>query len=121
MTIRPNWLKIRAQLWERCSGRCEVTGIPLGDNWAVHHRRKKGMGGTSLPDVHALYNLMAVTHAAHNLGTMSIHLNPEWSKRLGYLIPAWDDPQLRPLVLLGRRNVWLTADGHYTSEPPACA
>lgn len=77
------------------------------------------MGGTSLPDVHSLPNLMAVTHAAHNLSTMAIHLNPEWSKRLGYLVPAWSDPLLIPIMLLGRQSSYLTVDGEYSSEPPS--
>lgn len=77
------------------------------------------MGGTSLPDVHTLPNLMAVTHQIHNLANPSIHMRPSWAKDNGWLVPAWDDPALIPIMLLGRRRVWLTSDGQYASGPPA--
>ena len=118
MTIKANWNLLRPALLERAGGRCEVTGEPLGDSWACHHRRKRGMGGTTLADTHSLPNLMAVTHRIHNLGTPSIHLRPAWAIEQGYLLPWWCDPLDEPILLHGRRRVWLTADGHYASQPP---
>jgi hypothetical protein len=123
VTVTANWTDLRERLWTRCAGRCEVTGRPLDPrSWAAHHRRKKGMGGTSRPDVHTLPNLMAVTHEAHNLSRPSVHLDPAWANERGYLVPWWGAPRLEPVWLFGRQWVFLTDDGRYrpltTLAPP---
>jgi hypothetical protein len=120
-----DWRSIREKLHERAGGRCEISGIPLGDSWAVHHRRKKGMGGTALPDVHALPNLLALSHQAHNLRRPSAHLDVAWAEARGFTLPAWSIPRLTPVYLLCRKWVLLTATGDYfplprdMQQPPA--
>jgi hypothetical protein len=113
VTVTANWSIIRDRLLVRCAGRCEVSGLPLGESWAVHHRRKKGMGGTSLPDVHSLSNLMAVRHELHNLGRPSIHLDVAWSEIRGYLVPWWGSPRLEPVWLFSRQWAFLLPNGSY--------
>jgi hypothetical protein len=112
-----NWTLIREALYERARGRCEISGLPLGDSWAAHHRRKKGSGGTRLPDVHSLPNLLALSHQAHNLRRPSAHLDPAWAAARGYMIPWWEVPRLAPVWLLGRRWVLLTEAGAYLPLP----
>lgn len=93
----------RMPLWERCQGRCEVSGRPLDyDTFDMHHRRNKGMGGTSREDVDAPWNLLALDPEVHNGGPQSVHGRRRWSEDRGYLIPkATEDPGLWPVLLGG--------------------
>lgn len=78
----------REPLWERCGGRCEVSGQPLDyDTFDMHHRRNKGMGGTSRDDVDELWNLLALDPVVHNGGPESVHGRRTWSHHRGYLVP----------------------------------
>lgn len=84
----PNWTNLREALWHRAKGRCEVSGRPLNpDNWDAHHRRNKGMGGTSRPDTDGLGNLLALTPAVHNGGPGSVHAHRRWAEDCGWLLP----------------------------------
>ena len=105
---------LRERLWERCGGYCEVTGEPLGDSWAMHHRKLRKHGG---PD--CLSNLLAVTHQAHNLGTDAIHLHPRRSYDHGWLVQSFANPALTPVAISGRGLVYLTESGEYLSTWPA--
>lgn len=101
----------RKELEARCAGHCEVCGWPLGDNWAIHHRKLRKHGGTD-----DIWNLLAVHHHCHNLGTGSIHLNPKFSYEMGYLVKSYDDPKE---VAVARPEGWrrlLTEDGTYSEE-----
>jgi hypothetical protein len=114
---------IRRAVWERAGGRCEITGLPLGepdgDRWECHHRRNKGMGGTDRDNVDSLVNLLALTPRIHNGGPGSVHGNRRWAERYGYLIPKHvSEPGMWPLKLLGRRWVLLTEVGGYAPFPP---
>lgn len=78
----------REPLWERCGGRCEVSGRTLDfDTFDMHHRRNKGMGGTSREDVDELWNLLALDPQVHNGGPQSVHGRRRWSEQRGYLVP----------------------------------
>lgn len=113
---------LRDQAYQRAHGRCEITGAPLGDNWALHHRRPRGAGGTRRPDTHVASNVLALTHAVHNLATRSVHLDLAWSRPRGYLLGQWQVPRLEPVWLLGRRWVLLLDNGDYLEiemAPPA--
>lgn len=112
-----NWTPIRETLYERARGRCEISGLALGDSWAAHHRRKRGSGGTSLADAHSLPNLLALSHQAHNLRRPSAHLDVAWAAARGYTIPWWEVPRLAPVWLLGRKWVLLTEGGAYLPLP----
>jgi hypothetical protein len=71
---RANWSALREALWTRSGGRCEVSGKPLDiDTFDAHHRRSKGMGGTSRPDTDTLPNLLALDPIVHNGGPGSVH------------------------------------------------
>lgn len=114
-----NWKLIREQLWERCHGHCEVSGLPLApDTFDAHHRRNKGMGGTSRLDVDALSNLLALDPIVHNGGPKSVHGRRQWSESLGYLVPKHaEHPGMYRVRIRGRRWVLLGDDGQY-HEPP---
>lgn len=82
------WGQIREQLWDRCGGYCEVSGLPLDpETFDAHHRRNKGMGGTDRPDKNWLTNLLALDPAIHNGGPQSVHGRRAWSEERGFLVP----------------------------------
>jgi hypothetical protein len=113
---RPNWTKIREQLWTRCDGLCEVSGTPLDfDTFDAHHRRNKGMGGDRRPDRDALSNLLAVEPSIHNGGPHSIHGNRPWAESLGFLIPKEQPGVAADVPVLIRARWWMRLDdcGHY--------
>jgi hypothetical protein len=115
----PEWQTIRQQLWERSGGVCEVSGVPLDfETFDAHHRRNKGMGGTSRPDTDSLSNLLALDPLVHNGGSQSVHGRRGWSEYRGYLIPK---NALRasgfPVLIRGRWWVFLLSNGSYHPIP----
>lgn len=100
-------------MWDRSGGRCEASGLPLDpDTFDAHHRRNKGMGGTSRADTDDLDNLIALDPGVHNGGPASVHGRRTWSEQHGYLVPKdVDRPGLTPVLQWGRRWVELTKDG----------
>lgn len=112
----------RNAVWDRAKGLCEITGAPLGpresDGWECHHRRNKGMGGTSRDNADDLSNLLALTPKIHNGGPRSVHGSRTWAEEHGYLIPKHaPHPGLWPVKLLGRYWVILGDDGQYYPLP----
>lgn len=116
---RPNWKILRAALWERAEGRCEVSGVPLDpDTFDAHHRRPKGMGGTARPDRDLLSNLIALDPSVHNGAPDSVHARRGWSEEHGYLLPQSTPLAIEwPLLLRGRTWVFLLNSGIYRPVP----
>lgn len=115
----PDWTAVRAALWERSGGRCEVSGVLLDpDSWDAHHRINKGMGGTRRAWRDDLTNLLALDPLVHNGGSMSVHGRRPWSEMRGYLLPKLSlyPPHVMPVWLHGVRWVFLTAAGTYTDQ-----
>lgn len=115
---RPNWTKIREALWARCGGHCEVSGRSLDpETFDAHHRRLKGMGGTTREDRDALFNLLALDPQVHNGGPASVHGRggyDGWSMTNGFIVPKHDNrPDLVPVLLHTGQLVQLTAAGGY--------
>jgi hypothetical protein len=106
----------RPQLWQRCQGLCEVSGQPIQyDEFDMHHRRRKGMGGTSRPDRDSIENLLAVHSDVHHI---AVHGQPRWAMPRGYLISTNADwPGGYPVWLRGQCWVLLGADGNYWPLP----
>lgn len=119
MGAHPNWTILRAALWTRSKGRCEITGAPLDpDTFDAHHRRNKGMGGTVREDRDWLSNLLALDPAVHNGGPRSVHARRAWSQQRGYLLPkntTW--ASMVPCLILGRFWLMLGDDGQYYPSP----
>lgn len=112
MTKRPraNWPALREQAWARCGGRCEVSGKRLDfDTFDLHHRRNKGMGGTSRPDTDTLPNLLALDPIVHNGGPGSVHADRPRSEMFGWLVPKLSTEPLhlrRAMVFTGGGWQW---------------
>ena len=92
----------------RAAGYCETCGGPALESMALHHRKLKSRGGKD-----EIANLIAVHHKCHNLGTDSIHLNPEVATVKGWMVPSWADPAEYPLHLHGAEVVMLDNEGNY--------
>lgn len=99
----------REAVYDRQSGYCWWCGLPLGDNWALHHRKLRKHGG---PDT--LGNLLALHHRCHNLGTGSVHLAPADAYERGFLVHSWDDPHKTPLRRHGGAYLLLDDTGSIT-------
>jgi hypothetical protein len=107
---RANWSALREALWTRSGGRCEVSGKPLDiDTFDAHHRRNKGMGGTSRPDTDTLPNLLALDPIVHNGGPGSVHADRPRSEAYGWLVPKLSTDALhmrRALLYTGGGWQW---------------
>lgn len=92
---------------QRAKNHCERCG-KYDNQPALHHRKLRSQGGKD-----EVANLVAVCHHCHNLGTHSIHLNPEKAKLKGWIVPSFADPLLYPLHLPSGEIVRLTNEGTY--------
>jgi hypothetical protein len=90
----------------RAEDYCEVCGQTAQESMALHHRKLKSRGGKDTAG-----NLIWVHHKCHNLGTDSIHLNPEWAEQHGYMVPSWQNPQEVPISLPSGGFALLLDDG----------
>lgn len=101
----------REALMLRQAGYCWWCLAPLGDGFAVHHRRLRKQGGTD-----DLSNLLALHHGCHNLSTRSVHLDPRRAYDTGFLVHSWDDPASTPVLVEGQGAVLLADDGTTHSQ-----
>lgn len=92
-----------------------MSGVPLDpDTFDVHHRRNKGMGGTSRPNVDALPNLLMTDPVVHNGGPQSVHGRRDWSEEFGYLVPKRvQSPGMWPVKIRGQFWAVLLSNGLY--------
>lgn len=85
---KADWPALRDLLFKRANGCCEVSGRPLDfDTFDLHHRRNKGMGGTTRPDTDLPSNLLALDPIVHNGGPGSVHGGRARAESRGWLIP----------------------------------
>lgn len=100
------WEQVRRLVFARDGGKCLFC---LGEADDVHHRRPKGMGGTSDKYIaFGMANLVSLCRFHHTW----IHAHPEDGYRLGFLVHSWDDPAEIPLVLKpGTHYVKLLSSG----------
>ena len=99
---------MREVVKNRCLAYCEKCGKPLGESWALHHRKLRSRGGK---DTYS--NFVALHHECHNTGTDSVHGNPYKSEQVGLMVGSWQDPNDVPLTLPSGDIVLLTDDGSY--------
>lgn len=113
----------RAQLWARSGGRCEVSGRPLDfETFDAHHRRPKGMGGTTRANRDAIECLLALDPIVHNGGPQSVHGDPLWARARGYLVRKnVDYPEQVPVLIHGHYWMLLGRDGQRYPLPPGLA
>lgn len=101
---------------ERAGYRCECCGKALGErrgeDFSIHHRRCRGMGGTSWFGANLTSNLLAVcgsgTTGCH--GWIETHRAEAMAS--GWLVSRYKDPFTVPVEIEGRL-VWLTNSATY--------
>lgn len=105
--------KVKIVVRERAGGCCELCGRHPGPDYSYHHRRPRGMGGSSAADTNQPQNLLFVCGS----GTTGCHGLIEASRLdsydFGWLVRQGHDPLDIPVVLAGARRRYLTADGGY--------
>lgn len=81
----------------------------LGEAHHVHHRLRKGAGGTLDETIkYGLANCVSLCASCHR----EIHASPEISYSQGWLVRFSDDPEARPLLLANDTIVvYLKTDG----------
>lgn len=85
------WAKVRKEALARDDYHCRRCLKPATD---VHHRKLKGMGGTSNRDVaFGLPNLVSLCRECHTY----IHAHPQYGYESGFLVHSWDDPAEIPI------------------------
>lgn len=107
---------------ERDCHSCAVCGRGItgqrGVDWSIHHRRARGMGGTTAPDTNLPSNLLTVcgngTEGCHGLIESR---RPEALDR-GWLLRAGDVPSQRPVQHMLHGWVYLTDDGRISRAAP---
>ena len=97
---------------DRAGNCCELCGL-----WAVgaqiHHRRPRGIGGSSDPAINAASNLVLFCFDCH---TFVERIERESAYRYGWLVPDGTAPGEHPFLLLGRW-VFLDDHGRYVDAP----
>ena len=102
----------RELVLHRSTYRCERCSDEVWAGFHIHHRRPRGMGGTSREDTNHPSNLLVVCPACHTW----IEANRLAALELGYLVRQHDNPATVPVVTPWGR-VLLTADGRYEEAP----
>lgn len=102
----------RNVVWDRCAGCCELCG-----RWAkgpqVHHRRPRGMGGTSDPGTNRPSNLVLLCADCHGFLERG---DRAAAREHGWLVDQGQDPSAVPYLLWGRW-VFLSDLGEYLPVP----
>lgn len=112
---------VRRKVAERAGYSCEACGLILYaagiQTWtsphSFHHRRPRGMGGSSDPATNSPANLLLLcgtgTTGCHGL----IEARRSWALEAGYLVPQGQDPAAVPVVVAPNLLVLLDHDGYY--------
>jgi 5-methylcytosine-specific restriction protein A len=97
---------VRQQIRDRAVGRCEKCGLYVDYGAQYHHRRPRGMGGTSRKEIGGPQNGMYVHSGCHVI----IESGRTRARLMGWLVPNGMNPESVPVRLW---NGWfiLTADG----------
>ena len=96
---------------------CELCGQARAAQ--VHHRRPRGMGGTSLTAVHTAASLLHLCHRCHQ-GRVELHRAE--ALRMGWLLPPGADPTGEAVWLATPNGTgwWLLDDdggSRFTTDP----
>lgn len=98
----------------RDEGRCMSCGGPANNR---HHRRFKGMGGSSLTDKDSAQNLATLCGSGNTGGCHGrAHTDNDWALSTGYRVAPGVDPLTVPVEHYRWGLVFLTADGCFEFE-----
>jgi hypothetical protein len=103
--------KTRETIRERSDERCERCGAG-GSVWHFHHRRPRGMGGTSRKDSGGAANALLLHPQCHEW----VERNRTAAYDLGYLVDQQSDPCEAPVRMWDGWK-YLGSDGSVTEAP----
>lgn len=85
---------------ERDGHCCKLCGQSIVDRpSAIHHRRRKGMGGSAL--LERASNLLRVCgHGNKDLCHGRVHGHSDWARDIGWMLRANQDPEATPILLV---------------------
>lgn len=107
------WESAKKLAAARDNDKCMRCAGPAVD---VHHRKPRGMGGTSDPARNTgLANLVCLCRPCHDY----VHANPAWAYEAGWLVHGWNDPYDIGICQDGRM-LFLDDDGGVTKAPRVC-
>jgi hypothetical protein len=115
------WDRAKQLTRERDGGLCLACGRLADD---VHHRQRRGMGGTDDPVIaFGLVNLVCLCRMHHDLCHRYKDTDAGQHMRAhGYWLETWEDPALTPLLIVSEHGsgmrVWLSAAGPYLIDAP---
>jgi hypothetical protein len=96
---------------------CEVCSTGLsgirGVDYHIHHRRPRGIGGSSWPGINRASNLLAVDAFCHR----DIESRRSHALETGRLVPSTADPAF-VAVLIQDHWKYLREDGTTSADPP---
>lgn len=107
---------VRAVLEKRSRGYCEVGGelLPVADDGGYeaqhHHRQLRKRGGEDTPE-----NGLLCCFRHHG----QVHLEPEFSTQMGWIVASWDDPAVQPVWYGSNGPALLLPDGTVQAVPSA--
>lgn len=118
-------LATKELLWARAGGRCELCGRDLtrGFPFSRHHRRPRGAGGSSVPWINDVTNLLLLCGSATTPEGCHawVEKHRDYAYAKGWLIRMSSPytPAEVPVVLEGTKTVvYLTADGERADGAP---
>lgn len=93
--------KVRKIVVERSGGYCEGCAYHRADQ--IHHRRPRGMGGSSAADTNTASNALALCYGCHE----GVESRRQAAEIYGWLVPQGFSPRDRPVL---RRGDWVLLD-----------
>jgi len=95
----PDRLTVEA-VWGRSGGRCEISGVQLagrrGEDFHVHHRRPRRMGGSRDPETNGVENLLLLSPEAHE----HVERNRSEAYERGWLVRQDAIPAAVPVIVM---------------------
>ena len=77
------WNDTMARDYFSCQASAHAFGHgPCAGRLVVHHRRPRGMGGSSDPEIHALENLVVLCEGHHR----EVHAHPDDARACGLIV-----------------------------------
>ncbi len=102
--------KTRRLIAERAKGWCELCGLPLRTAAQIHHRRPRGMGGTSSTEAQSPANGLWIHFKCHE----RVERFREQSLKNGWLVPQGHSPHRTPVLT---SSGWRLLDDQGGSTP----
>lgn len=100
---------------------CQWCGKSVVIDWgrySLQHRRARGMGGSKLKDTGQAHNGVLVHGSATTGCHHDIESHPDEAAARGFRIPQGSNPARIPIITWDGRELYLTAAGGTSTEPP---